>query len=57
MKKLVLYLCLLGVLDGQIQATQVEAEGQDVRNYTDAPVIMRDARYPNAPSRIIPRSW
>lgn len=31
--------------------------GQDVRNYTDAPVIMRDARYPNAPSRIIPRSW
>ena len=31
--------------------------GQDVRNYTDAPVIMRDARYPNAPNRIIPRSW
>lgn len=28
MKKLVLYLCLLGVLSGQIQATQVEAEGR-----------------------------
>lgn len=28
MKKLVLYLCLLGVLNGQIEANQVDAEGR-----------------------------